>query len=140
MWVCGGAFHWLSFPLSLFVVPANALTSRLLTPVAIRAPGEDDEPDLYLNINVSHELVSHISMCMSEVNSLVDGFLRFLNLLMSHVFLFFSSYMQVGGCSTKDVSNWGEKNSLCCATRLLVVCPEYNYVYSPVWNPPNIID
>ena len=32
-----------------------------MIPVAIKSPKEDDEQDLYLNINLSHEMVSQIT-------------------------------------------------------------------------------
>ena len=58
LWVCGGVFHWLALPLSFIVVPLNVIISHAMTPIAIRIPGKDDEEDLYLNVNLSHEVVS----------------------------------------------------------------------------------
>lgn len=58
MWVNGGIFHWLSIPLSFVLVPVSVLVSHLMTPVIIRGSKEDDDRDAYLNINLSHEMVS----------------------------------------------------------------------------------
>ena len=62
LWVCGGSFHWLALPLSFFLVPVNVLISHCMTPIAIGTPGEDDEQDLYLNVNLSHEMVSSVEV------------------------------------------------------------------------------
>lgn len=62
LWVCGGVFHWLALPLSFIVVPLNVIISHAMTPIAIRIPGKDDEEDLYLNVNLSHEVWADIKL------------------------------------------------------------------------------
>ena len=60
LWTSGGTFHWLALPLSFILVPISVFMSRHMIPVAIRAPKNDGEQDLYLNINLSHETVSEV--------------------------------------------------------------------------------
>ena len=60
-WGCGGVFHWLAVPLSGIIIILNVLLSRWMTPISIENLGdEDDEKYLYLNINLSHEMVSSV--------------------------------------------------------------------------------
>ena len=54
MWATGG-FHLLALPLSMFVVTVNVLLSRWMTPISIKFKGKG-ETDLYLNLNMAHEL------------------------------------------------------------------------------------
>jgi hypothetical protein len=60
-WGCGGVFQWLAVPLSGIIIILNVLLSRWMTPISIENSGdEDDEKYLYLNINLSHEMVSSV--------------------------------------------------------------------------------
>ena len=54
MWATGG-FHLLALPLSMFVVTINVLLSRWMTPISIQFQGKG-EKELYLNLNMAHEL------------------------------------------------------------------------------------
>eukprot|EP00536_Pseudo-nitzschia_multiseries_P001972 jgi/Psemu1/322329/estExt_fgenesh1_pg.C_260036 len=67
MWVSGGSFHWLSLPLSFFIVAVSAIISHLMTPVSIKSLGEDDKPDLYLNVNLSHEMWEDVKLKMFRI-------------------------------------------------------------------------
>jgi len=62
LWSSGGNFHWLALPLSFVLVPVTVFMSRCMIPVAIRSPKEHGEQDLYLNINLSQEMVSHVTV------------------------------------------------------------------------------
>lgn len=62
MWVNGGVFHWLAIPLSFVLVPVSVFVSHSMIPVVIRASKEDDDRDVYLNINLSHEMVSLVQL------------------------------------------------------------------------------
>jgi hypothetical protein len=58
MWTTEG-FHFLALPLSGVVVTVNVFLSRWMTPISIRFHGKD-EKDLYLNLNMAHELWTDI--------------------------------------------------------------------------------
>lgn len=62
LWVSGGVFHWLALPLSFVLVPISVFISHSMTPVAIRTSKEDDGQDLYLNINLSHEMWADVKL------------------------------------------------------------------------------
>jgi hypothetical protein len=66
-WGCGGIFHWLSVPLSGIIIILNVVLSRWMTPISIEnlEDEDDEEKYLYLNINLSHEMVSNsVEKCM----------------------------------------------------------------------------
>ncbi len=98
MWATEGV-HVLALPLSGVVVTVNVLLSRWMTPISIQFNGKH-EKDLYLNLNMAHELWKDIKFEFLMVgqdtvpylirlligwflcNILVFGFLYGLSLLM----------------------------------------------------------
>mmetsp|Transcript_412 Transcript_412/g.891 ORF Transcript_412/g.891 Transcript_412/m.891 type:complete len:291 (-) Transcript_412:89-961(-) len=66
MWVNGSIFHWLAIPLSFVVVPVSVFISHTMIPVAIRTK-QDDDRDVYLNINLSHEMWADVKLRIFKI-------------------------------------------------------------------------
>lgn len=63
LWASGG-MHFLSLPLSAFVVVSNVLLSRFMTPRSIILKNNHDKnEEKYLNINMAHELWRGMFVC-----------------------------------------------------------------------------